>query len=183
MSKSGISSPIIQSVDSKIRKMIPLTPETPHSRAVKASLEKLGTEPGILLPLLHDIQDTLGFIPAECVAQIAQALNLSRAEVHGVITFYPHFHTSRKGDVHIEVCRAESCQAMGSSSLEAHIRHATGCELNSTRADGKVSLDAVYCLGLCAQSPNIMINGQPHAHVTPDDFDELFKEQTEALTS
>jgi len=182
MPKSGISSPFIQSVDNKIRKMIPLTPETPHSRAVSASLAKLGNAPGALLPLLHDIQDTLGLIPAECVEQIAQALNLSRAEVHGVITFYPHFHTSAKGPIHIEVCRAESCQAMGSATLEAHIRQTTGCDMNATRADGQVSVDAVYCLGLCAQSPNIMLNGEPHAHVTPQEFDELYREHTEALS-
>ncbi len=182
MSKTGISSPYIQSVDNKIRKMIPLTPETPNSRAVSVSLVKLGNMPGALLPVLHDIQDTLGYIPPECVDQIGQALNLSRAEVHGVITFYPHFHTTPKGAVHIEVCRAESCQAMGSAQLEAHIREATGCDMNSTRADGQVSVDAVYCLGLCAQSPNIMINGEPCAHVTPQTFDELYREHTEAVS-
>ncbi len=182
MSKTGISSPFIQTVDNKIRKMIPLTPETPNSRAVSASLTRLGKLPGALLPVLHDIQDTLGFIPSECVDQIGQALNLSRAEVHGVITFYPHFHTTPKGDIHIEVCRAESCQAMGSAKLEAHIRSATGCDMNSTSADGRFSVDAVYCLGLCAQSPNIMINGEPCAHVTPQEFDELIQEQTEGAS-
>ncbi len=183
MSKTGISSPFIQTVDKKIKKMIPLTPETPHSRAVSASLVRYGKEPGGLLPILHDIQDQLGFIPSECVDQIAQALNRSRAEVHGVITFYPHFHMTPKGDIHIEVCRAESCQAMGSTTLEAHIRNATGCEMNSTSADGRYSVDAVYCLGLCAQSPNIMINGEPCARVTPQEFDELLQEHAEAVTS
>lgn len=182
MSKTGISSPFIQPVDNKIRKMIPLTPETPNSRAVSASLVKLGKAPGALLPVLHEIQDTVGFIPPECVDQIAQALNLSRAEVHGVITFYAHFHTTPKGAIHIEVCRAESCQAMGSTRLETHIRNTTGCDMNSTRNDGLVSVDAVYCLGLCAQSPNIMINGEPFAHVTPQEFDELYREHTEVAS-
>lgn len=132
---------------------------------------------GNLLPILHAIQHALGCIPASAVPVLAQALQLSRAEVHGVIRFYPHFRQTPAAPVRLEICRAESCQAMGANALADHARQRLACGFNETSPDGKVTLEPVYCLGLCAQSPAIMINGQPHARVTPQKLDRLLGAQ------
>jgi formate dehydrogenase subunit gamma len=139
-------------------------------------------QPGALLPMLHDIQHELGCIPAETVPVIAEALNLSRAEVHGVITFYPHFRTEPAGRHVLEVCRAEACQAMGADRLIAHAQAHLGCEFHQTSADGAFTLEPVYCLGLCAQSPAVMLDGQPHARVSPEKLVRILNQarQTEA---
>lgn len=143
------------------------------SEQVQAILAELGQLPGALLPVLHAVQEALGCIPPEVVPGIAAGLNLSRAEVHGVITFYPHFRSTPTGQHHIEVCRAESCQAMGANALVAHAQQRLGCSLKATSADGRYTLDPVYCLGLCAQSPAMLVNGQPHARVSPERFDQI----------
>jgi len=128
---------------------------------------------GALLPVLHAIQEKIGFIPSETVRVIADELNLSRAEVHGVISFYHHFRESAPGKNVIQVCLAESCQAMGAESLLGHIQMTAGCGVHHTTSNGQVTLEPVYCLGLCAQSPAIMINDQLHAKMTPEKFDAL----------
>ena len=126
-----------------------------------------------LLPVLHAIQDRLGFIPPDAVEGLAQAFNLSRAEVHGVITFYHHFKTTPPARCTVQVCRAEACQSMGGDALLAHARQALGCELHAHTADGGFALEPVYCLGQCATAPAIMINDAVHARVTPARFDRL----------
>lgn len=132
--------------------------------------------PGALIPVLHDIQDTLGYIPKECVADIAQAMNLSRAEVHGVISFYHHFRSEPAGSTVLQICRAEACQAMGSQHLWEHACSQLGIAAGhgaDTTADGAVTLRPVYCLGLCSSSPAIMVNNRLHARVSNDQFDSL----------
>jgi len=129
--------------------------------------------PGALLPVLHDLQHALGWIPPETAAPLAQAMNLSRAEVHGVVTFYPHFRTSPPARHHIEICRAESCQAMGSDALVEHAQARLGCAMNEQAPDGSVSLAPVYCLGLCAQSPAVMIDSRPYARISANKLDRL----------
>src|SRR5690606_36580552 len=104
---------------------------------------------------------------------IAEALTLSRAEVHGVITSYPRFRAEPAGRHVLAVCRAESCQAMGGDGLADHARRALGCDFHGTTADGEFTLEPVYCLGLGAQSPAVMLDGQPHARVTPDKLGRL----------
>jgi len=136
-------------------------------------LQRHAGQAGSLLPVLHDIQHAVGFIPASAVSIVATALQLSRADVHGVISFYPHFRQAPAAPVVLEVCRAEACQAMGGDHLAAHAQQQLGCGFHATSPDGKVTLEPVYCLGLCAQSPAVMINGQPHARVTPDRLDQL----------
>jgi len=145
-------------------------------------LTRLKNQPGALLPVLHAVQEALGCIPPETVPLIAETLHLSRAEVHGVITFYPHFRAAPHGRHTLEVCRAESCQALGAEQLADHARQRLGCEFHATSADGAVTLEPVYCLGLCAQSPAVMLDGQPHARVTPAKLDRLLSaaRQTEA---
>jgi formate dehydrogenase subunit gamma len=120
---------------------------------------------GSLLPLLHDIQDQLGFIPASSVASIAEGLNLSRAEVHGVITYYHHFRSTAPGKHVIQVCRAEACQSCGGEELWALAEKLLGCKAHENSANGMFSLEPVYCLGLCASSPAVQIGDKLHARV------------------
>lgn len=125
-------------------------------------LAERGHLDGALMPVLHGVQDALGHVPSEAVGQIAQALNLSRAEVHGVITYYHHFRRARTRGPVLQVCRAESCRSVGGEALLQHAKAASGCEV-----------EAVYCLGLCAQSPAVMLQGQPRARMTIAKLDAL----------
>ena len=140
---------------------------------VSAALHKYADTPGGLLPLLHDIQASLGFIPKDCVPTIASGMSLSRAEVHGVISFYHDFHDQPRGNTTIHLCRAEACQAMGSRKLEEHVKASLGIDYGGTTTDGRFSLEPVYCLGNCACSPSIRIGDDVHARVDASRFDEL----------
>jgi formate dehydrogenase subunit gamma len=133
----------------------------------------LRDQPGALLPILHAIQDALGFVPPAAVVLIADGLNLSRAEVHGVISFYHHFRDNRPGRHTIHLCRAEACQSMDARALEAHVKQRLGIGLHETTPDGGFSFEPVYCLGNCACSPALMIDGDLYGRVTPDRFDAL----------
>jgi formate dehydrogenase subunit gamma len=128
-------------------------------RSVGTAVARLKGEPGPLLEILHSVQNDLGCVPAESVALIAEALNLSRAEVHGVVSFYHHFREQPAGQHTIKLCRAEACQAMNGDALATFARKRMGVEFGKTRADGKVTLEAVYCLGNCACAPSAMIDG------------------------
>jgi formate dehydrogenase subunit gamma len=131
------------------------------------------TTPGALLPILHGIQDRLGHVPDDAVPAIADALNVSRAEVHGVLTYYHHFRRQPKAAHVVQVCRAEACQARGAEALAGHVRAALGCDFHGTSADGRVALEPVYCLGHCAVGPNVAIDDKPYARVTAGRFDAL----------
>jgi formate dehydrogenase subunit gamma len=128
---------------------------------------------GALLPVLHDIQDKLGHVPPDAVPMIASALNLSRAEVHGVMSFYHDFRAEPAGEHTVHLCRAEACQAMGARALERHVQARLGIGFGETTPDGLFTLEPVYCLGNCACPPSIRINDEVHARVSPDKFDEL----------
>ena len=136
-------------------------------------LEQHRDQPGGLLPLLHAIQNELGYVPADSVAEIARAMNLSRAEVHGVISFYHDFRSQPAGNHVLQICRAEACQSMGSRALEEHARQALRVDFGETTADGAVTLEPVYCLGNCACSPSIRLDDSIHARVTPARLDAL----------
>jgi formate dehydrogenase subunit gamma len=136
--------------------------------------------PGPLLEVLHAIQAAMGFIPPGAVPVVAQELNLSRAEVHGVVTFYHYFRTSRPGAHTVSLCQAEACQSMGAEGLAAHARERLGIDFHETTADGKFSLEPVYCLGNCACSPAAIIDGQLHGRLTADSFDALIEETASA---
>jgi formate dehydrogenase subunit gamma len=136
-------------------------------------LTRRAAEPGALLPILHELQDALGFIPADVVPRIAEALNLSRAEVHGVITYYHHFRSTPAAGRVLQICRAESCQAMGADALIAHAQHKLGCGLHGHSTDGAYTLEPAYCLGLCASSPALMLGDEVHARMTPQRLDAL----------
>ena len=137
--------------------------------AVNANRDRIGA----LLPVLHAIQDKLGHVPPDAVPMIANALNLSRAEVHGVISFYHDFRTEPPGEHTVHLCRAEACQAMGARELEQHARKRLGVGYGQTTADGLFTLEPVYCLGNCACAPSIRINDDIHARVSAARFDEL----------
>ena len=136
--------------------------------------------PGGLLPALHGIQDALGHIPPDAVPVIADQFNLSRAEVHGVVTYYHHFRSAPPGRLLVQVCRAEACKAMGADALLEHASKRLGCEVHGTSADGQYSLEPVFCLGLCASSPSIAVNDEVHARITPALFDDIVEEMRSA---
>jgi len=128
-----------------------------------------------LLAVLHAIQDELGYVPPAAVAPLARVMNLSRAEVHGVITYYHHFRTQPAAPVTVQLCRAEACRSMGTEALAQHIESHTGCRFDAAHEPGAtVELESVYCLGQCALSPAMMVNGTLHARVSPQKFDAIF---------
>ena len=132
-------------------------------------------EVGALLPILHAIQDHFGYVPRESVPCVARALNLSRAEVHGVISFYHWFRQEPGGDKTLYICRAESCRAMGSAAVEAAAKDQLGIDYHQTTADGRYTLEPIYCLGNCACSPAIMIDEELHSRVTPATLRKLLE--------
>lgn len=153
-----------------------MTQQDWDKNVVAEVIDNLKEKPGALLPILHGIQDTLGYIPAGSVPMIASALNLSRAEVHGVITFYHYFRETPPGKHTIHLCRAESCQSMNGAGLEDHAKAKLGIGYHETTADGAFSLEPVYCLGNCACSPAISIDGETYGRVSPGRFDEILNE-------
>jgi formate dehydrogenase subunit gamma len=142
-------------------------------QVIEQRVQEYREVPGGLLPLLHAIQGDIGYIPPESVAAIARGMNLSRAEVHGVISFYHDFRSAPAGRHVLQICRAEACQAMGSRELEAHAKHSLGIDYGGTTADGAISLEPVYCLGNCACSPSVRIDDNIHARVDAARLDAL----------
>jgi len=142
---------------------------------VKSIIQKYQALPGAMLPVLHAIQDALGYVPSSTVPLIAEQLNLSRAEVHGVISFYHHFRQQPAGRHVVQICRAEACQARGSAALEAHAKAALGCDFHGTSSDGQFTLEPVYCLGQCACGPSMLIDDDLHARVSNDKFNRLVR--------
>ncbi len=116
---------------------------------------------GATLPILHAVQEAFGYVPAESVPIIAASLNRTRAEIHGIVTFYHDFRDTPAGRHLVRVCRAEACKSMGSNAVLRGFEEALGLRLGETSADGSVTLEPVYCLGLCATAPNAMIDGKP----------------------
>lgn len=139
--------------------------EAPELQTVSRLLPEFTEMPGGLLPLLHAVQEALGFIPASAVPLVAEAMNLSRAEVHGVITYYHFFRSKAPGKHVVQVCRSEACQSCGSEELLAQTEVLLGCKLHETSADGRFSLEPAYCLGLCASSPAVQIDDKLYARM------------------
>lgn len=146
------------------------------SETVTGIIARLRETPGALLPVLHAVQDALGYVPPSAVPLIADGLNLSRAEVHGVISFYHYFRDTPPGRHTIRLCRAEACQSMNQRALEAHAVARLGIGLHGTTANGAFSFEPVYCLGNCACSPAMMIDGELYGRVTTDRFDAIVAE-------
>jgi formate dehydrogenase subunit gamma len=144
-----------------------------HEAEIRALAEARAAEAGALLPILHAVQDRFGYVPEMAVPIVAKVLNLSRAEVHGVVTFYHFFRTTPPGKRTLYVCRAEACQSMGSRAVERHARAKLGVDYHETTADGRFSLEPVYCLGNCACSPAVMLDETVYGRVTPQRLDEI----------
>jgi formate dehydrogenase subunit gamma len=153
------------------------TQSTVDLELIKSIISKSSAVPGAMLPILHEIQDAVGFVPAAAVPFIADALNLSRAEVHGVITYYHHFRQQPGARHVLKLCSAEACQAVGSAVLAEHAKATLGCDFHESTTDGLFSLEPVYCLGLCACGPSMMVNDtEVHGRMNPLQFDALVQE-------
>lgn len=135
---------------------------------VERALQQHAGQRGCLLEVLHRIQDALGYVPPEARDRIAEALNLSRADVHGVLTFYHDFRSAPPGRHVVKLCRAEACQASGSERLVRETEARLGVGVGATRPDGAVTLEAVYCLGNCALGPSALVDGELRGRVTAD---------------
>ena len=141
--------------------------------AIDVALAANRDKSGALLPILHAIQDSIGHIPPTAVPIIASALNLSLAEVHGVISFYHYFRSSPPGRHVVQICQAESCQAMGGAKLTEYAKSLLDLDFHETGSDREFTLEPVYCLGNCACSPAVMINDDIYGRVTPDRLEQL----------
>ncbi len=133
-----------------------------RTRAIVAGLRSLE---GPLLPILHEVQDEFGYVPQEALPVIAGELNLSRAEVHGVMTFYHDYRDHPTGRHVLKLCRAEACQSMGGDAIAEHVKRLLGLDFHQTALDGSVTLEPVYCLGLCACAPAAMLDGEVHGRI------------------
>ena len=149
----------------------PWDPET--ARAIIADKQSM---PGALLPILHALLEESGYVDREAEPLIADILNLSRAEVHGVVTFYHDFRQKPAGRHVLKLCRAEACQARGSDALAAHAESRLGVAFGDTTADGRVTLEPVYCLGLCSMSPSAMLDGRIVGRLDAEKLDALVAE-------
>ncbi len=151
-----------------------LSPEA--KQAIVSVCNSYDNKPDTLLEILHDVQEKLGHVPENALPLIAEALNLSRAEVYGVVTFYHDYHLKPQGKHVIKICRAEACQSAGGFAVIAALEKALNIKMGETTEDGKISLEAVYCLGLCPMGPAALIDGKPRAAIKADKVDALVKE-------
>ncbi len=147
--------------------------QTKLEQVVRRITAPLVDEPGALLPVLHALQDHFGHIPTAAVATVAQLLSLSRAEVHGVISFYDWFQSEPGGDTTVYICRAEACRAMGGAAVETAAKQHLGIDFHQCSRDGRISLQPIYCLGNCACSPSVMVDEQLFSRVTSDKIIEI----------
>ncbi|GEO85767.1 MULTISPECIES: formate dehydrogenase subunit gamma [Alphaproteobacteria] len=144
-----------------------------RTQAIVAELKALE---GPLLPILHAVQESFGYVPDEVKPVLAEALNLSRAEVHGVVSFYHDFRTHPSGRHVLKLCRAEACQSRGGEALADRVRELLGVDFHQTTQDGAVTLEPVYCLGLCACAPAAMLDDELHGRIDADALEGLIAE-------
>ena len=153
------------------------TRHVPWSQEV--ALETIGAHAaarGPLLPVLHALQETFGYVDPRAVPLVAKALNLSRADVHGVLTFYPDLRSTPPGKVRVQVCRGEACQAVGGHALAEHATSSLGVDFGGTVADGSITLDEVFCLGNCELGPTVTVDGHLHGRVHSAELDRLVRD-------
>lgn len=150
-------------------------PQADRAAMLSDILQRHQGDEGTLLPILHDMQAAFGHIPPELLPTLAGALTISRAELHGVISFYHDFRTEPAGRHRLQICRAEACQAVGATALGDHARDRLGLDWHRTSADGAVTLEPVYCLGLCACGPAAMLDGRLVGRLDRDGLDDLLQ--------
>lgn len=151
-------------------------PDKTADEIARAIATEHGNRPDALIEILHEVQSALGYVPEAVVPALASALNLSRAEVHGVVTFYHDFRSKPAGRHVLKLCRAEACQSMGGEAIVQRAEDRLGVACGETSADGRVTLEPTYCLGLCATAPSAMIDGRVVGRMTPERLDALLKE-------
>ena len=152
--------------------------KTQHEAQLRSIAAARRGEDGDLMLILHEVQHTFGYIDASFIAPIADELNLSRADVHGVVSFYSDFRSTPPGSTVVAVCRAEACQSVGSHALAAHAQQRLGISFGDTTADGSVTLNQVFCFGNCALGPTICVNGLLYGRIDADRFDALVEGAT-----
>jgi len=146
-----------------------------EERTVEIVAAHSGRE-GPLMPILHAVQETFGHVPEEAVPVIARELNLSRAEVHGVVTFYHDFRRELAGKHVLKMCRAEACQSMGCEPLVRQAEERLGVACGNTTADGRVTFEPIYCLGLCATAPSAMLDGRVIGRLNANKLEKILSE-------
>jgi formate dehydrogenase subunit gamma len=151
-------------------------PPAPAADRAKALAAHYGNRPDTLIEILHDLQHELGHVPEAALPALAKALNLSRAEVHGVVSFYHEFRRSPAGRHVLKVCQAEACQARGARALAAAVQASLKIGFGETTPDGRITLEKVYCLGNCALSPAIMVDDAPVGRVDAATFHKIAAE-------
>jgi formate dehydrogenase subunit gamma len=149
--------------------------QTDTVRRIAADLKG---RPGPLIEILHAIQAALGYVPEGAIPLVAEELNLSRAEVHGVVTFYHYFRRTPPGKHVVSLCQAEACQSMGAEGLTEHAKRKLGVDFHETTADGRFSLEPIYCLGNCACSPAAMVDGRLYGRLNAERFDAMIAERS-----
>jgi formate dehydrogenase subunit gamma len=159
-------------MQAKMYSAVEATPAFDEIQA-QAIIAHLADEPGAMLPILHALQEAFGYVDNLAVPLIAASLNVSKAEVHGVISFYHDFRHAPAGRHVLKICRAEACQAMGVESLVTHIEHRHGLKIGETASDNSLTIENVYCLGNCALSPAVMFDGELIGRVNQDELDQL----------
>lgn len=145
----------------------------PRTQAV---IDEMAGLEGPLLPILHGLQAEFGYVPTESLPIVATALNISRAEAHGVMTFYHDYRKAPAGRHVLKLCQAEACQSMGSDRVADMLKQALGIGFHETTADGAVTLEPVYCLGLCACAPSAMLDGEVIGRIDADTVEEIVAE-------
>ena len=150
-------------------------PQGTGTARVAAIIEEQKSLDGPLLPILHGIQEAFGYIPQEAMPVVAHALNISQAEVYGVATFYHDFRRAPAGRHVLKLCQAEACQSMGSEAVAAKVSEALGIRFHETTPDGAVTLEPVYCLGLCACSPSAMLDGEVIGRVNDETIQDIVR--------
>jgi len=142
-------------------------------------INRFDSRPEMLVQILHALVERYGFISEDAIRQLAKELNVSRADVHGVVSYYHDFRTEAPGKQVVKICQAEACQAMGSRELTKHAEQTLGVALNQTSEDGAVTLEPVYCLGNCACSPAVMIDNKVYGRVDSGRLDQLIEARGE----
>ena len=145
-----------------------------QERAAEIIAQHVGLE-GAALPILHALQAVFGCVPLEAEPIVALALNVSRAELHGIVTFYHEFRRTPPARHMLHVCRAEACQALGGEAMDAHLRSVLGVDWHQTTANGAVTVEPVFCLGLCASGPAMLLDGNPVGRLNPARIDRILE--------
>ena len=154
-----------------------MTETTFNEQAANEIVDNFGARPEMLVQILHAFIERFAWISEDAIRHLANKLNLSRADVHGVVSYYHDFRTAPPGKHIVKVCQAEACQAMGSRELSAHAENSLGVAMHASNE--QVTLEPVYCLGNCACSPAVMIDGKTHGRVDAGRFDELVSAMSE----